>query len=480
DRRAPAPRGAAGRGARPAAAPVARPLPGRRRGTHAGAARRPRRRVECVQLPDRSPARARGSRGGRTRGGRRAGGAVRPGAGRAADRRGRRAAVPGAPGRRRQHREPSRAAVPRRGRGGARVRVAADAPRLAGPLAGRAGLAGARPGRRARPLRRAGDLLRGPRSVPRERPLLLRAVHAAVPPARARRRLDAAPGPSVPRCARGAGAGLRGRRLRRVRDAHAAAQPQGHLLQPVRGVLPGQLALLRPEHLRPLPRAGDAGGVRRARVDGAPARRRWRGGGARRALGGARADVLAVVVHRADRRPRGARRPAVEPAPGPRRRGRARGRRCGPGRARARGDQPERRLGRRARQGDERPLRPRGGRRAHGRRAARGRLGLRLVPAGLPARGGGLRPAGGRGVAHDSGDGRRGAGGSRPARLSRAARRDLHASRAGRAAGPRARVRARGVLRAGRSHAAVRGLPRGPADLGAARSGQRLRGTHAV
>ena len=48
------------------------------------------------------------------------------------------------------------------------------------------------------------------------------------------------------------------RRVRRVRDAHAAPQPEGHRLQPVRELLPGQLPVLRPQHLRALPRHRDA------------------------------------------------------------------------------------------------------------------------------------------------------------------------------------------------------------------------------
>ena len=58
----------------------------------------------------------------------------------------------------------------------------------------------------------------------------------------------------------GLAAGARGDRLRRVRDAPPAAEPEGDRLEPGRGLLPRQLAVLRPEHLRPLPgrRAGAA------------------------------------------------------------------------------------------------------------------------------------------------------------------------------------------------------------------------------
>ena len=82
----------------------------------------------------------------------------------------------------------------------------------------------------------------------------------------------------------GARARLRRRRLRGVRDALAAAQPEGDRLQRARGVLPGQLALLRPEHLRPLPLAGDA-----------RARRACCSGSGGRATCGSRPLVLAVL-----------------------------------------------------------------------------------------------------------------------------------------------------------------------------------------
>ena len=51
---------------------------------------------------------------------------------------------------------------------------------------------------------------------------------------------------------------LVGRGLRRVRDAPPVPQPEGHRLQPARGLLPGQLAVLRPQHLRALPGHRDA------------------------------------------------------------------------------------------------------------------------------------------------------------------------------------------------------------------------------
>ena len=63
-----------------------------------------------------------------------------------------------------------------------------------------------------------------------------------------------------------------------TRRSRAAAQPEGHRLQPVRVLLPGQLAVLRPEHLRALPRRRDDRG-RRGRCCG-PARARAVGVGA--------------------------------------------------------------------------------------------------------------------------------------------------------------------------------------------------------
>ena len=86
-----------------------------------------------------------------------------------------------------------------------------------------------------------------------------------------------------------------------------AAEPEGDRLQPGRGVLPRQLAVLRPEHLRALPRAGDDRAGERAAV-GASGRaslalddRR-----ARRPVGRADDDALAVELRRAAARPGGA------------------------------------------------------------------------------------------------------------------------------------------------------------------------------
>ena len=114
--------------------------------------------------------------------------------------------------------------------------------------------------------------------------------------------------------------------------------PKVDRLEPVPVLLPGQLAVLRPEHLRALPR----------RRDGRCWPRWCCGASARRAcslrrrvlavlLRRPRADALAVELRRAARRPRRARRAALEPAAGRRRRRRAgrdrrrRGRRARPG-----------------------------------------------------------------------------------------------------------------------------------------------------
>ena len=78
-----------------------------------------------------------------------------------------------------------------------------------------------------------------------------------------------------------------GDRLLRVRDAPPAAEPEGHRLQPGRGLLPRQLAVLRPEHLRALPRARDDRARRRAALGEAPARRDRRGRRARWSCSGA-------------------------------------------------------------------------------------------------------------------------------------------------------------------------------------------------
>ena len=67
---------------------------------------------------------------------------------------------------------------------------------------------------------------------------------------------------------------LRRDRLLGVPGARAALEPEGDRVEPVRELLPRQLAVLRPEHLRPLPGAGDGRARRAAAVAAAPARHR--------------------------------------------------------------------------------------------------------------------------------------------------------------------------------------------------------------
>ena len=150
-------------------------------------------------------------------------------------------------------------------------------PRRGGAQAGRARV-GARRG--APPLRRAGDVLERPRPGARAGRLLLRPVRRPVRAARAGP-VDAAPGRGDARRARRPGDRARRRRLLGVRDEAPAAEPAGHQLEPVRVLLPRQLALLRPEHLRALPhrrddRRGRGGGVDVALAHRARRRRRPR------------------------------------------------------------------------------------------------------------------------------------------------------------------------------------------------------------
>ena len=111
---------------------------------------------------------------------------------------------------------------------------------------------------------------------------------------------------------------LVGRRLRRVRDAPPVPQPEGHRLQPARGLLPGQLAVLRPQHLRALPGDRDAPARGVAAVGAPPARGRGGRAAARGAVGRAGADLLAVELHRPARRPGHPRGDALERALGAR------------------------------------------------------------------------------------------------------------------------------------------------------------------
>ena len=130
------------------------------------------------------------------------------------------------------------------------------------------------------------------------------------------------------------GAVLRRDRLLGVPGARAALEPEGHRVEPVRELLPRQLAVLRPEHLRPLPGAGDDRARGAAAVAAAAARHgadRARAGGA---VGRPGADVLAVELRRAARRAAGRRVRALAAVADPR--GRRRGR-AGGARRRARG-----------------------------------------------------------------------------------------------------------------------------------------------
>ena len=151
-------------------------------------------------------------------------------------------------------------------------------PRLAGPGAprGRPRAGGARvgAGRQPGPLRHPVELLRRLRPRAGERRLLLRPLRAALR-ARGPRGVDAEAGARLPRRARRPRAGPRRGRLRRVRHAPPVPQPEGHRLQPARGLLPGQLAVLRPQHLRALPRDRDAAARRRGCCGRAASARSW-------------------------------------------------------------------------------------------------------------------------------------------------------------------------------------------------------------
>ena len=290
-----------------------------------------------------------------------------------------------------------------------------EAPRARG---GRARV-GARRVRRA--VRDPGVVLDRLRPRARERRVLLRAVRAAVR-AREPDRVDAAPDGGVPRGARRARARVRRDRLRRVRDAPPVPQPEGDRLQPAAGLLPGQLALLRPEHLRALPRDRDAARRRVAAVGPARARRRRGRDRAGGALGRARPHAVAVELRGAARRAHGARRHAVE---------REEGDRAGGGVPRARGGVRARGAERGAARprelevgelGDERALRPDLGRRGPVRRPAGAGVGHGLVPAPVPPRRARVGRARDVGLAHDP-DHRRGRAGRDRARGVRGAAR---------------------------------------------------------
>ena len=249
----------------------------------------PARREHLVDAAVRAAARAPGAgarrRRRRPRRARRSARWLDPPPARAARARRRRgAAVSRADRVRRRHREPARAAVPRDRRGRAGLRAAAAA-RAARP----GGRSSAPTSARSRHERGAAGVAAGAArscSTPCRRRTpsdfdgaLAQTIFFYVPFALlfallVRDPLDGAarrPLPDRPARARG---GVRRDRLRRVRQARAAAQPEGHQLQPVRVLLPRQLAVLRPEHLRALPRDRDAR-RRRACCCGAAARRSW-------------------------------------------------------------------------------------------------------------------------------------------------------------------------------------------------------------
>ncbi len=106
-------------------------------------------------------------------------------------------------------------------------------------------------------------------------------------------------------------------RLRRVRHRPPADhQRQGRRGQRPAALLPGQLAVLRPQHLRPLPGADHDPAGRRPAVDAPAARRDPDRARARAAVGGARVLALAVELRRAAARPRRAGRAALEAVAG--------------------------------------------------------------------------------------------------------------------------------------------------------------------
>ena len=267
---------------------------------------------------------------------------------------------------RRSVRQPAGAAV-RGGRvGGAGARLgaarAAVAPRTPGRGAARVGRA--QPGLDRARADRVRGALRAPvavlgrlRAGAQEPRLLLHPVHAAAQAAH-HRALDAAgPGGLLLAC-RGAGARVRRRRLPGVRDQAPVPEPEADRVEPVRVVLPGQLAVLRPEHLRPLPRDGDDRPGGDAAVGAPRPRHRDHERPARRAVGRADPLVLPVELRCAARGTGRAGCAEVRPQAGDRGghgRGRGRARRGGRG---TQPDPPEPALEQVGRQGHQRTHRP--------------------------------------------------------------------------------------------------------------------------
>ena len=272
-------------------------------------------------------------------------------------------------------------------------------------MVARRGRVGARRGRR--PLCAPGRLRRRHHARTPERRLLPRPVRRSLP-APGRGPLGPA-GDAGDRLGAGdRGAGLPARRRRRVRVRRAALERQGDLRQRGPHLLPRQLAVLGPEHPRPLPGGDDdrAGGDRRLRT--APERGPGRGGVLRAVPRPARRQLLADEHPGAARGPARPRRRPLGARPRDRRRRRD-------ARRPRRGGGPDRR--RRAEQrDDERPRRPdrRRPRDRPGPSRGRARLGrVRRRVHGPLLRGGGVR----RREPHRAGHRRRRAGHRRPARL---------------------------------------------------------------
>ncbi len=211
------------------------------------------------------------------------------------------AAVPRADLGGRAHGQPADPAVPGRRRGGARASAAAPA-QARGARPGQAGMAAAGD---ARAVCDAGAVLVGPRQGGGEPGVLLRAVRVAVRAA-ARRGLATRALAALPGHRGRAGADLRGDRLRGVRAQGTVPQPEGRGGEPVRQLLPRELAVLRPEHLRALSCAGDDRGDDGGAVVAQHPRRARGGGGAGMAARGAGDELLAVEHRGAAARPGGA------------------------------------------------------------------------------------------------------------------------------------------------------------------------------
>ena len=208
--------------------------------------------------------------------------------------------------------------------------------------------------------------------------------------------------------------------LRRVGHRPAAdLEREGPRRQRPQALLQGELAVLRPQRLRPLPRARDGGARRGAAVGAGAPRRHARGGGARAAVGGAGADAVGVELRGAARRARGAGRAALEDLAGGGRLRRDRRRGAGGGRAGAGRARPQDGLVLLRQRGVERPGEADPGRGADVRGPAADGLRLGVLRRPLPRpRARRVLAAVGR-VAHHPGHDRGRAGGDRP-RLLRA------------------------------------------------------------